>query len=177
MIFGKSKESQLPGPRHYQWPNPDRKYQSLRISIRKVRYSVSGSYGHWSLEFEGRTKALPSEDILFVATFEVLDPFETPSRIRGVWTEFPETVEGVCQLQELDPAELHPPQLNATLYCSPHGVEALFRALAIAGHSGSEAVIDIELDYPGTKGPDFWVQQWTTCELRVRSWRIICESN
>ena len=102
MIFGKSKEPERPTSRNYQWPEPNRKYQRMRISIEKVRYSVAGSYGKWSLELEGTTKAEPLKDLLFVGAFEMLDPFETPNRMKDHWTEVPESVEGICQLQELD---------------------------------------------------------------------------
>lgn len=176
MIFGKSKEQQKLTSPSYQWPEPNRKYQRLRIAIEKVRYSVSGSYGHWSLEFEGRTRAAHLKDLLFVASVELLDPFETPSRLKDEWAEVPESVEGTCQLQEIDPM-IHPSQLNATLYCSLKGIEPIIHTLAVVGRPECAAVIDIEIDRPGNLEPDFWLHSWTTSELRVRTWRIICESS
>lgn len=175
MIFGRSKESQVLAARDYEWPEPNRKYQSIRFAIDKVRYSVSGSYGHWSLEFEGKANAKPLKDLLIVASVEVLDPFKTPTRLKGEWSEVPESIEGLCQLQEMD-SPIHPSQLNVTLFCSHKGVEPLLRSLAVVGHSGSAAVIDIEIDRPGALEAGFWLRAWATSELRVRTWRIICES-
>lgn len=174
MLFGKSKETpQVPAT--LEWPDTDRKYQRVRVVVQKCVYSVTGSYGKWNLEFEGTAQAIPLSGLQIVVSLEALTPFETPRRLLDHWKTFPEAVEGTCHLQQMD-SPLHPSCFNVTLYCEIRAVEPILQALALLNNSSTAVVIDLELDTPDAAPHDFWRNAWQTEELRIRSWRIICEA-
>lgn len=175
MLFRKTKDSNERTSKIYQWPDADRKYQSIRFAVQKYRYSVSGSFGKWNLDLEGTTNTEPLVGLPISASLELLSPFETPRRLQHQWTKFPETIEGTCQFQDLE-SSLHPPQFNATLYCEKTALESILRTVALAGNPSAAVVVDLEFDFPSAIDAEFWRDTWRTKELRVRNWRIICES-
>jgi len=178
MFFGKSKDSQQQMPRTYQWPEGRKKYQRIRISVDKFLYSVSGSYGHWSLELEGPTMAESLGGTRISISFEILDPFETPNNLRNAWKKFPESVEGTCRFQE-PVTPFDPPFLKVTCYCEKEKptLDLILRVAPLVSHSSTTVVVDLEIDFPDGADEDFWLETWRTRELQVRNWKIICGSN
>jgi hypothetical protein len=175
MQFGRQRRPLTPLQHVGRWTDIEKKYQNLRVVIQQVRLSVAGSWGALSLELLGKTEAQALWGHAVSAAIELLDPFETPNRLRQHWTEFPESVEGSCAVQEAASPE-DEPRFNVTLFCEARAVDAIRRTIHFAGEQGVTSVLDIEIDYPGPREPGFWADAWRSKELRVRSWRVVAES-
>lgn len=176
MFFRSQKKDPDSSPASLRgWPDTDKKWQSVRISIEKVRLSLSGSWGGISFELEGSATVQALSGYLITATLEPLEPFETPGRLRDSWTTVPESVEGTCEVQEAGrPSDS--PYFHATLFFRAKSLDSIQRTLQFVGGHGVSAVLDLEFDYPDITEPAFWADAWRTRELRVRSWRLIAES-
>lgn len=174
VFFGKSKDA-APEVLLSEWPDTNRKYQQIRLFVEKFRYSVSGSYGSWTLELHGKALVVPLKGLQIVIEIQELEPFETPERLRDQWDSLPETIEGTCYFQRLN-SLTHPDCFNVTLYCKSTALKSIFRALNFAGGQNVQAVLDIKIDAPSRKSDDFWRNSWQEEELRVLSWYLICEA-
>ena len=104
-------------------------------------------------------------------SLEILEPFVTPDYLRSKWSEFPESVQGTCYIQE----DIDPPQFNVTLFCEPKAVESLNHFSLFSSAPSAFSVLDLAIDFPGEREAGFWRDSWRSKELRIQSWRFISE--
>ena len=158
-----------------EWPDPTSVAQKVQVRVDKCRYTVSGSYGKWGLELECSALVGPLAGLRISATFEVLEPFETPRRLLDHWGTIPERIEGTCVYGALESA-VNEDYFQISIFCEERAVTSIFRSIQMLADASSSAVLEFEFAAHDRRTNGFWKTEWKDAEMKLHNWRLICET-